>query len=512
MFYNRMESRKKGVGLVKTYVAIDLKSFYASVECVERGLDPMTTHLVVADPSRTEKTICLAVSPALKAHGISGRARLFEVVQRVSEVNALRRGSNRGRDFTGVARDSKDLEAHRDWKLDYYVAPPRMGHYMECSSFIYSIYLKFVAPEDLHVYSVDEVFIDATAYLKLYGLDGVGFARKLIREVYESTGITATAGVGTNLYLCKIAMDILAKHCQPDAYGARVAQLDETSYRQQLWDHRPLTDFWRLGPGYAKKLERRGIYTMGDLARLSLDPGPFGAESLYKLFGVQAELLIDHAWGYEPCTIAQIKAYKPETRSVSSGQVLQCPYDWGKARLVVREMADALAMDLVDKNLMTQKLTLTLGYDRESLTGQDHGYTGPCVTDRYGRQVPKSAHGTITLPQKCASQKLIVGAFMELYDRIADPQLLQRRLTLTAELHEAQQVRQEQAAMEQLDLFTDPVENKSRQEELEREEARLKAMLEIKKKFGKNAIFRGMNLEEGATARQRNDQIGGHKA
>ena len=383
---------------------------------------------------------------------------------------------------------------------------------MECSSFIYSIYLKFVAPEDLHVYSVDEVFIDATAYLKLYGLDGVGFARKLIREVYEATGITATAGVGTNLYLCKIAMDILAKHCQPDAYGARVAQLDELSYRQQLWDHRPLTDFWRLGPGYAKKLERRGIYTMGDLARLSLDSGPFGAESLYKLFGVQAELLIDHAWGYEPCTIAQIKAYKPETRSVSSGQVLQCPYDWGKARLVVREMADALAMDLVDKNLMTQKLTLTLGYDRESLSGPEHGYTGPCVTDRYGRQIPKSAHGTSTLPQKCASQKLIVGGFMELYDRIADPQLLQRRLTLTAELHEARQVRQERAAMEQLDLFTDPVEKQTRQEELEREEARLKAMLEIKKKFGKNAIFRGMNLEEGATARQRNDQIGGHKA
>lgn len=497
---------------MKTYVAIDLKSFYASVECVERGLDPMTTHLVVADPSRTEKTICLAVSPALKAHGIPGRARLFEVVQRVAEVNALRRGSNRGRDFTGVARDSKDLEAHRDWKLDYYVAPPRMGHYMECSSFIYSIYLKFVAPEDLHVYSVDEVFIDATAYLKLYGLDGVGFARKLIREVYEATGITATAGVGTNLYLCKIAMDILAKHCQPDANGARVAQLDELSYREQLWDHRPLTDFWRLGPGYAKKLERRGIYTMGDLARLSLDPGPFGAESLYKLFGVQAELLIDHAWGYEPCTIAQIKAYKPETRSVSSGQVLQCPYDWEKARLVVREMADALAMDLVDKNLMTQKLTLTLGYDRESLSGPEHGYSGPCVTDRYGRQIPKSAHGTIALPQKCASQKLIVGAFMELYDRIADPQLLQRRLTLTAELHEARQVRQERAAMEQLDLFTDPVEKQNRQEELEREEARLKAMLEIKKKFGKNAIFRGMNLEEGATARQRNDQIGGHKA
>ena len=496
----------------RAYIAIDLKSFYASVECVERGLDPLTAHLVVADPSRTEKTICLAVSPALKAHGISGRARLFEVVQRVAEVNALRRGQNRGREFAGSAMNSLELAAHKDWKLDYYVAPPRMAHYMACSSQIYSIYLKYVAPEDIHVYSIDEVFIDATAYLKLYGLDARGFAKKLMQEVYQATGITATAGVGTNLYLCKVAMDILAKHCPPDEAGARIACLDEQTYRRELWDHRPLTDFWRVGPGYARKLERRGITTMGDIARLSLNTGPFGLESLYKLFGVNAELLVDHAWGYEPCTIAQIKAYRPENRSMSSGQVLQCPYGWEKARLVVKEMADQLAMDLVEKGLVTQKLTLTLGYDRESLEAPDVTYSGPVDTDRYGRQVPKSAHGTVNLPEKCASQREITGAFMELFDRIADKTLLQRRLTLTAELFEAEQVRQAQATAEQLDFFTDPVEKQSRQEELEREENRMKAMLEIKKKFGKNAIFRGMNLEEGATARQRNGQIGGHKA
>ena len=496
----------------KQYIAIDLKSFYASVECVERGLDPMTAHLVVADEARTEKTICLAVSPALKAHGIPGRARLFEVVQRVAEVNALRRGQNRGREFTGTALDSRELEAHRDWKLGYHVAKPRMAHYMECSSLIYSIYLKFVAPEDIHVYSIDEVFIDATAYLNLYGLDARGFAKKLMQEVYEATGITATAGVGTNLYLCKVAMDIMAKRIPPDAQGARIAQLDERSYRRELWDHRPLTDFWRVGPGYAKKLERRGITTMGQLARLSLAPGPFGADSLYQMFGINAELLVDHAWGYEPCTIAQIKAYRPETRSVSSGQVLQCPYDWEKARLVVKEMADQLAMDLVEKGLVTQKLTLTLGYDRESLEKPGSAYGGPVVTDRYGRQVPKSAHGTINLPEKCASQKRITGAFMKLYDEIADRALLQRRLTLTGDLYSAQETSREQSAMDQLDFFTDPVEKESQHQELEREQARLKAMLEIKKKFGKNAIFRGMNLEEGATARERNGQIGGHKA
>ena len=494
----------------RQYIAIDLKSFYASVECVERGLDPMTAHLVVADPSRTEKTICLAVSPALKAHGISGRARLFEVVQRVQEVNALRAHRNRVREFAGEALDCRDLQRHPDWKLGYLVAPPRMAHYMACSARIYSTYLKFVAPEDIHAYSIDEVFIDATAYLKLYGVDARGFVKMLMQEVYDQTGITATAGVGTNLYLCKVAMDIMAKRIPPDAQGARIACLDEMTYRRELWDHRPLTDFWRVGGGISRKLEKQGIFTMGDIARMSLDPGPFGEERLYKLFGVNAELLIDHAWGYEPCTVAQIKAYRPENRSVSSGQVLHCPYGWEKARLIVREMADQLAMDLVAKGLVTRKLTLTLGYDRESLEKPDIAYTGPLVKDRYGREIPKSAHGTTNLPVPCASQKQITQAFLTLYDAIVDKRLLQRRLTLTADLFSEAEAAA--GKTEQLDFFTAPVEKQAREEELEREQARLRAMLEIKKKFGKNAIFRGMNLEEGATARDRNSQIGGHKA
>ena len=511
MFYN-IQKRKIGevFSVPRQYIAIDLKSFYASVECVERGLDPMTTHLVVADASRTEKTICLAVSPALKTHGIPGRARLFEVVQRVQEVNGLRKRQNRVRAFTGEALDSQDLVCHPDWKLGYITAQPRMAHYMECSARIYGIYLKYVAPEDIFAYSVDEVFIDATAYLKLYGVDAVGFAKMLMQDVYAQTGITATAGVGTNLYLSKVAMDVMAKRIPPDAQGARIARLDEQSYRRELWDHRPLTDFWRVGPGISRKLEKMGIFTMGDLARRSLAQGPFGEQSLYKIFGVNAELLIDHAWGYEPCTMAQVKAYRPENRSVSSGQVLSCPYGWEKARLIVREMADQLTMDLVDKGLVTQKLTLTLGYDRESLEKPDISYSGPVMTDRYGRQIPKSAHGTVNLSVRCASQKQITQAFLKLYDEIADKRLLQRRLTLTADLYGKEETGRRDA--EQLDLFTAPVEKQAEEEALEREEARLRAMLEIKKKFGKNAIFRGMNLEEGATARERNSQIGGHKA
>ena len=494
----------------RVYAAIDLKSFYASVECISRELDPMTTHLVVADASRTEKTICLAVSPALKVYGIPGRARLFEVVQRVQEVNALRAHRNRIREFAGEALESQDLQRHPDWKLGYIVAPPRMGHYMACSARIYSVYLKYVAPEDIHPYSIDEVFIDATAYLKLYGVDARGFAKMLMQEVYNETGITATAGVGTNLYLCKVAMDIMAKRIPPDAQGARIACLDEMTYRRELWDHRPLTDFWRVGGGISRKLEKQGIFTMGDIARMSLDPGSFGEERLYKLFGVNAELLIDHAWGYEPCTIAQIKAYRPENRSISSGQVLQCPYDWEKARLIVREMADQLAMDLVAKGLVTQKLTLTLGYDRESLEKPEIAYTGPLVKDRYGRMIPKSAHGTTNLPARCASQKQITQAILGLYDEIADKRLLQRRITLGADIYTKEEAAQK--TTEQLDFFTAPVEKQAQAEELEREQARLLAMLEIKKKFGKNAIFRGMNLEEWATARDRNGQIGGHKA
>ena len=494
----------------RQYIAIDLKSFYASVECVERELDPLTTNLVVADASRTEKTICLAVTPSLKAYGISGRARLFEVVQRVGEVNALRQQRAPGKTFTGSSCDDVELKRHPEKKLDYIVAPPRMAHYMEYSSYIYQIYLKYVAPEDIHVYSIDEVFIDATAYLKLYNMDARGLAKKLILEIINSTGITATAGVGTNLYLCKVAMDIVAKHIPPDKDGVRVAYLDEMTYRRELWAHKPLTDFWRVGPGIAKKLAHKGIYTMGELAQLSLQPGPYGCDSLYQLFGVNAELLIDHAWGYEPCTIAQIKAYRPENRSISSGQVLQCPYDWEKARLIVREMADQLAMDLVAKGLVTQKLTLTLGYDRESLEKPEIAYTGPLVKDRYGRMIPKSAHGTTNLSARCASQKQIAQAILGLYDEIADKRLLQRRITLGADIYTKEEAAQK--TTEQLDFFTAPVEKQAQAEELEREQARLLAMLEIKKKFGKNAIFRGMNLEEGATARDRNGQIGGHKA
>ena len=494
---------------IKQYVAIDLKSFYASVECVERGVDPITSYLVVADESRTEKTICLAVSPALKAYGIPGRARLFEVVQRVEGINAIRRHKAPGGKLTGSAYDSEELRLHPERKLDYIVAKPRMSHYMAYSASIYQIYLKYVAPEDIHVYSIDEVFIDATAYLKLYKMDARSFAKKLVLEVLETTGITATAGVGTNLYLCKVAMDMMAKRVEADRDGVRIACLDERSYREQLWDHRPLTDFWRLGPGIARKLERRGIYTMGDIALQSLDPGPYGAQIFYDLFGVNAEYLIDHAWGYEPCTIAQIKAYRPQSRSVSSGQVLSCPYPWDKARLVVKEMADQLAMDLVAQKQVTQKLTLTLGYDRDSLKDPVVRYTGPMMTDRYGRQVPKSAHGTVTLPERTASARIITQAYTMLFDQIADKCLLQRRLTLGADLYGREEAGEE--AQPQLTLFDTP-ETEDRRQELAREQSKLEAMLRIKKRFGKNAIFRGMNLEEGATARERNGQIGGHKA
>lgn len=494
------------------YIAIDLKSFYASVECVERELDPMRTNLVVADESRTEKTICLAVSPSLKAYGIPGRARLFEVVQRVGEVNALRRSLAPGRKFRGSSYDSIDLLRHPEKKLDYIVARPRMSHYMEHSAFIYKIYLKYVAPEDIHVYSIDEVFIDATAYLKLYKMDAREFAKKLVLEVLNATGITATAGVGTNLYLCKVAMDIVAKHVDSDRDGVRIAYLDEQLYRETLWDHKPLTDFWRVGPGIANRLSHRGIYTMGDIALVASRSGPYGEKSLYDMFGVNARFLIDHAWGYEPCTIAAIKAYKPQTRSVSSGQVLSCPYSYEKARLVVKEMADQLAMDLVGKKLVTKKLTLTLGYDRESLADPTLGYAGPLTTDRYGRTVPKSAHGTIDLPEKCASQRMISKAYLELYDRIADKRLLQRRLTLGADLYDREEAKREKEEMRQLSLFDDPTELEAKERELAREQARLETMLRIKERFGKNAIFRGMNLEKGATAIERNGQVGGHKA
>ena len=502
----------------KAYLAIDLKSFYASVECMERGLDPMTTNLVVADKSRTEKTICLAVSPSLKAYGVSGRARLFEVVQRVEQVNRERRQKAPGRNLTTSSWDDTQVQAHPNVALDYLVAPPRMALYMEYSSRIYQVYLKYVAPEDIHVYSIDEVFIDATAYLKTYNLTPKELAVRMILDVQRTVGITAAAGIGTNLYLAKVAMDITAKHIPADENGVRIAELDEMSYRRTLWSHRPLTDFWRVGPGYAKKLEAHGMYTMGDVARCSLGkPGALRNEDLlYKLFGVNAELLIDHAWGWEPCTIAAIKAYKPESNSIGSGQVLQCAYPFEKARIVLREMADQLALDLVEKNLVTKQLVLTVGYDRESLERPEIDYTGEVATDRYGRSVPKHAHGTENLERYTSSSKRLVDAATALYERVVNPKLLVRRMYLTATHVLDAQDAPGPAALEQLDLFTDyqAVEQARAQEdaELEREHQRQKAVLEIKRKFGKNAILKGISFTEGATARERNGQIGGHKA
>lgn len=499
----------------RTYLAIDLKSFYASVECVERGLDPLKTNLVVADLSRTEKTICLAVTPSLKAWGISGRARLFEVVQRVKEVNAKRLRAAPGRQFSGASSDDTALKADPTLALDYIVAPPRMAHYMDWSTRIYNIYLKYIAPEDIHVYSIDEVLMDVTNYLETYQLSARELAMKMILDVLHTTGITATAGIGTNLYLCKIAMDIVAKHIHPDVNGVRIASLNERTYRRLLWSHRPLTDFWRVGKGYAKKLEANGLYTMGDIARCSLG-GPndfYNEDLLYKLFGVNAELLIDHAWGWEPCTIADIRAYKPEAKSIGGGQVLQCPYGCEKARLVVREMADQLSLDLVDKGLMTKQLVLTVGYDIENLKGQS--YKGEVTMDRYGRSIPKHAHGTENLEDYTASTKQIVSAALSLFDRIIDRKLLVRRLYLVAAnvLPEGEVPVKE---AEQMDLFTDYAAREEQQAQKEAAQAKERKMqetlLSIKKKYGKNAILKGMNLEEGATAKSRNSQIGGHKA
>ena len=493
----------------KTYIAIDLKSFYASQECIARGLDPLTTNLVVADDSRTEKTICLAVSPSLKAHGVSGRARLFEAIQKVKEVNALRRAKAPGREFKGKSWDANELKADPSLEIDFIIAPPRMAHYMECSTKIYQIYLKYVAPEDIHVYSIDEVFIDVTPYLKTYGLTARELTRKLIYEVLETTGITATAGIGTNLYLCKVAMDIVAKKTEPDEFGVRIAELDEMSYRRTLWSHRPLTDFWRVGRGYARKLEQHGLFTMGDVARCSIQ----NEALLYKLFGVNAELLIDHAWGWEPCTIAAIKAYKPTTNSLGSGQVLHCPYTWEKARIIVREMADLLVLDLVDKGLVTDQMVLTIGYDRENLTDPEISkkYTGPVTMDPYGRRIPKHAHGSVNLERKTASTRLITDAVMDLFDRITDPELLVRRVNIVAaRVMPEGEIPQEET--QQLDFFLDYAAKEREEAQLEREKRRQKAVLSIRKKFGKNAILKGMNYQEGATTRDRNSQIGGHKA
>ena len=502
----------------RTYLAIDLKSFYASVECMERGLDPMTTNLVVADPNRTEKTICLAVSPALKAHGIPGRARLFEVVEKVREVNARRQSAAPGHTFTGNSFHAPELAENPALELDYIVAPPRMAHYMRYSAGIYNIYLHYVAPEDIHVYSIDEVFMDVTDYLPTYRMTAHELCRKILRDVMHATGITATAGIGTNLYLCKIAMDIEAKHIPPDSDGVRIAELDEMSYRRKLWGHRPLTDFWRVGAGTARRLEALGLHTMGDVARCSLGgSGDFyNEELLYKTFGIQAELLIDHAWGWEPCTIADIHAYRPESNSISSGQVLQEPYDWRKTKLIVREMTDLLVLDLVKKRLCTDQLTLTIGYDIENLADPERAaaYRGETHVDRYGRRVPKHGHGTANLGAYSSSTREITDAIMALYDRITDKKLLVRRVTITANrILPEDKIPRAAESGEQIDLFSAASAPAAETEkDRDRERRRQEAILAIQRRYGSNAILKGMNLEEGATTRERNKQIGGHRA
>ncbi|MBQ6168401.1 MAG: DNA methylase [Ruminococcus sp.] len=498
----------------KTYIAIDLKSFYASVECVERGLDPLDTNLVVADKSRTDKTICLAVSPSLKACGIPGRPRLFEVVAKVADVNAARRYRAPRRRFTGLSHLASELAKDPSLELSYIVAPPRMAHYIAYSTRIYQIYLKYVAPEDIHVYSIDEVFIDATAYLKTYGMTAHELTMAMVRDVLKTTGITATAGIGTNMYLCKIAMDIVAKKMPADKDGVRIAELDEMSYRRLMWDHRPLTDFWRVGRGYASRLEHSGIFTMGDIARMSTSE--FGEKALYKMFGVNAELLIDHAWGWEPTTIADIRSYRPENNSLSSGQVLQEATENDTARLITWEMADLLSLDLVGKGLVTDQLTLTIGYDVNNLRREDvmRSYEGKVTLDHYGRAVPVHSHGTINLTAPVSSSKVITEAAVELFDRITDGILWVRRITICANrVVPAESVQEE---FRQLDFFTDPEEDQRRREaeerELRRERSLQLAMLDIKERYGKNALLRGANFRDGATARLRNQQIGGHRA
>ncbi len=508
----------------RTFIAIDLKSFYASVECVERGLDPLRTNLVVADPTRTEKTICLAVSPSLKSYGIPGRARLFEVVQKVREVNAARRRTIGGRNFSGASSFDPDVKSNPGLELSYEVAPPRMRYYMEYSSRIVSIYMKYVAPEDMHVYSIDEVFMDVTHYLGTYKMSAHELAMKMVREVLEETGITATAGIGTNLFLCKVAMDIVAKHMPADKDGVRVAELDEKGFREMLWDHRPLTDFWRIGRGTATKLEKNGMYTLGDVARCSVGSrtSHYNEDLLYKLFGVNAELIIDHAWGYEPCEISDIKGYVPRDTSISNGQVLKEPYTADKGLLIVKEMAEQLSLNLVGKKLVTDQIVLYVGYDVENLYDRDRmkGFAGETVKDRYGRLVPEPAGGSINLGHYTSSTRAIVGAAAELYRKIIDMNLLIRRVNIAANHtlpeEEGKAHDRDDAEYVQLDLFTDyeKLEKERRQtEEAERKDRALQeAVLGIQQKYGKNAILKGMNLEQGAMTAERNGQVGGHRA
>lgn len=501
----------------KVYIAIDLKSYYASVECVDRKLDPLTTNLVVADTSKTSKTICLAVTPSLKKYGIPGRARLFEVMQRVKEINLERRKKAPGGILYGESYDDDELEKNPSLALTYLAAPPRMAYYLDYSAQIYKIYLKYAAPEDIHVYSIDEVFMDVSSYLNIYDMSPRALAKCIITDIYSQTGITATAGIGTNLYLCKVAMDIVAKHCQADADGVRIAQLDEQSYRRILWSHTPITDFWRVGRGYAKKLQEIGLYTMGDIAKCSIgdDDAYYNEELLYNIFGINAELLIDHAWGYEPCTMADIKAYQPSNHSIGTGQVLSCPYPFDKARLVVKEMLDLLALELVEKRLVCDQIVLTIGYDIENVENVQ-AHIGEITTDYYGRKIPKHAHGSANLKRYTSSSRLIIDAVMKLYDRIVNPHLTVRRITIAANHVQDEASARKKDEIGQLDLFTDYEAVYKQQEkenmELEKEKRLQQATLQIKKKYGKNAVLKGMNLEEGANTIERNKTIGGHKA
>ncbi len=503
----------------RTYIAIDLKSFYASVECLERQLDPLTTNLVVADGTRTQKTICLAVTPSLKEIGVKGRPRLFEVSQKVKEENIRRKERAPHGRFEGSSYNKVELSQSPQLELDFITATPRMAKYIEYSTKIYNIYLKYVAPEDIHVYSIDEVFMDITQYLPTANMTPRAFAKKILKDVDESIGVTATCGIGTNLYLSKIAMDIVAKHIPSDKDGVRIAQLDEMSYRKLLWTHRPLTDFWRVGRGYTKKLESHGIYTMGDIARCSIGDKKeyYNEDLLYKIFGINAELLIDHAWGYEPCTIADVKAYKPETKSIGSGQVLQYPYTYEKAKLIVREMTDLLALDLVDKGMVTDQIVLHVGYDIDNLTNPEikKKYKGPVKTDYYGRQVPRHAHGSVNLEKKTSSTKLIIDGVMDLFEQIVNKDLLVRRVNLSANhvVSESEAAREKESGqMDLFQIFDEAEIDENEIRALEREKKMQKAILDIKKRYGKNAIVKGMNLEEGAMTMNRNKQIGGHKA
>lgn len=489
------------------YIAIDLKSFYASVECRERGLDPLITNLVVADSGRTEKTICLAVSPSLKQYGVPGRARLFEVIQKVKEINSNRRYNAPGHVLNGKSYDDVELKKHNEYELDFIIAPPQMNKYMNYSIDIYNIYLEYFSQEDIYVYSIDEVFIDVTHYLKTYKMKASTLATKIIQEVYEKTGITATCGVGTNLYLSKVAMDIVAKHTKPNKYGVRIACLDENMYKHKLWNYRPLTDFWRVGKGIAEKLEKNNMHTMGDVARCSI----YNEDKLFKLFGINAELLIDHAWGYEPCTMESIKSYVPTTNSLSSGQVLHCPYNYEKTKLIIKEMTELLALELVDKHLVTNQLVLEIGYDINNLSDKNINYKGEIAIDRYGRRVPKHAHGTKNLEHKTSSNKIISDAIVNLYDRIIDKKLFTRRITITANNVIDEDEAKKENLYEQMNLFIDYNKKQKIYEKEMKERTLQRSILDIKKKYGKNAILKGMNFEDGGTTIERNEQVGGHK-